>query len=87
MKIPACLIGMIVAGVAAPLVAGCAAETETPAPVAESRAELGKKPDSTEPTDTAEPKAPTPTATTPDASTGTATEPTEEDPCPPCGMG
>ncbi|MDF2696745.1 MAG: hypothetical protein K0S65_5128 [Labilithrix sp.] len=88
MKIPARLIGMIVAGVAVPLVAGCTAETEpsTPAPVAESQSQLAKEPN--DPANNPDPAATTPTASTPDASTTEPEpEPTPEDPCPPCGMG
>ncbi len=101
MKIPARLLGLLAASLAAPIVAGCAADTQTPETpeTAERRAELGQSSTPESQTNAPAPTVPTttehaattsstkPPPETADAGAPDAEPPPYEDPCPPCGQG
>ena len=96
MRIPPRILGLIVATIAAPVIAGCAGEVadtdgekrEDNLPTQEPPREEPSQPSSaappTAPTENAQSAAPPPQSEPPKPSE----QPEEpEDPCPPCGMG
>lgn len=92
MKIPAHILGLLVAGVVAPTVAGCAVDTD-PAPPQPSTvdSELQRANEEEPAAPPEQPSQPTqPTSTAPEQPTPPPVDesaPTDDDPCPPCGMG
>ena len=91
MKIPARILGLIVATVAAPIIAGCAGEVSDPDTnknESNLQSEEPPKEQASQPTSAA-PTAPAPPAETPESAP--PEEPSQpeqpDDPCPPCGMG
>jgi hypothetical protein len=91
MKIPAHILGLVVIGIAAPAVAGCAAEAEpsTPAPsTVETKLEESPEGEAARPSKPAEPTSAAPNV--PKGAEAAANEPRgpgEHEPCPACGMG
>jgi hypothetical protein len=91
MKIPGRILGLLVATLAAPVIAGCAGEVDDP-DTAKAESNLqSQKTSASEPA--AEPASAAPSQqqeSTPPAEKAAepkSEEPTPEDPCPPCGMG
>ena len=94
MKIPTRILGLLVATVAAPVIAGCAGEvadgdTNTNTTESNLQSQEPPKEESSQPSSTAAPTAPNPPTET--SSSAPPEEPEQpeqpEDPCPPCGMG
>jgi hypothetical protein len=89
-KIPTRILGLLVATVAAPVIAGCAGEVADDGPTNTTESNLQRQEPPKEEAQPASANAP-PAESAPSAAPAQPEEPEQpeqpEDPCPPCGMG